>query len=96
MIPQEKMTVTEMILMSYLVDISAWLKGQKRINQEMVHLTKGDFLEILKTDFESLWTYEKVDYLSELSIAIGTLEEVSEAQFQELKINILSWEPTIE
>ncbi|HGD6272071.1 TPA: hypothetical protein ACIZ22_001517 [Streptococcus agalactiae] len=96
MIPQEKMTVTEMILMSYLVDISAWLKGQKRINQEMVHLTKGDFLEILKTDFESLWTYEKVDYLSELSIAIGTLEEVSEAQFQELKINILSWESTIE
>lgn len=96
MIPQEKMTVTEMILMSYLVDISAWLKGQKRINQEMVHLTKGDFLEILKTDFESLWTDETVDYLSELSIAIGTLEEVSEAQFQELKLNILSWEPTIE
>ncbi|WP_242258860.1 hypothetical protein [Streptococcus thoraltensis] len=96
MIPQEKMTVTEMILMSYLVDISAWLKGQKRINQEMIHLTKGDLLEILKTDFESMWTDETVDYLSELSIAIGTLEEVSEAQFQELKVSILSWEPTKE
>ena len=88
------MTITEMILMSYYFDMSEWLKGNKIINSDIVQKSKDDLLDMLKTDFEQLTTEDNNDYLDDLSISIGTLEELSEDNYQELKTAIFSWEPS--
>lgn len=88
------MTITEMILMSYYFDMSEWLKGNKIINSDIVQKSKDDLLDVLKTDFEQLTTEDNNDYLDDLSISIGTLEELSEDNHQKLKTAIFSWEPS--
>lgn len=88
------MTITEMILMSYYFDMSEWLKGNKIINSDIVQKSKDDLLNVLKTDFEQLTTEDNNDYLDDLSISIGILEELSEDNYQKLKTAIFSWEPS--
>lgn len=88
------MTITEMILMSYYFDMSEWLKGTKIINSDIVQKLKDDLLDVLKTDFEQLTTEASNDYLDDLSISIGTLEELSEDNYQKLKTEVFSWEPS--
>ncbi|RLU51744.1 hypothetical protein DIY07_09545 [Streptococcus iniae] len=95
MITQETMTITESILMTYLVDMSAWLIGQKNINHNIAQLTKEEIVTILKNDYDHLKTKRVTEYSEELWTTITTLEELSEQQFQDLKLNILSWEPTM-
>lgn len=94
MITDEMMTITEMILMSYYFDMSEWLKGNKIINSDIVQKSKDDLLNVLKTDFEQLTTEDNNDYLDDLSISIGILEELSEDNYQKLKTAIFSWEPS--
>ncbi|RCW16148.1 hypothetical protein CAC02_10065 [Streptococcus gallolyticus] len=94
MITDEMMRTTEMILMSYFFDMSEWLKGIKIINSDIVQKSKDDLLDVLKTDFEQLTTEDNNDYLDDLSISIGTLEELSEDNYQKLKTAIFSWEPS--
>lgn len=88
------MTITEMILMSYCFDMSEWLKGNKIVNSEVIQKSKDDLLEVLKTDFEQLTTEDNNDYLDDLSISISTLEELSEDNYQKLKTEVFSWEPS--
>lgn len=88
------MTITEMILMSYYFDMSEWLKGNKIVNSEVIQKSKDDLLEVLKTDFEQLTTEDNNDYLDDLSISISTLEELSEDNYQKLKTEVFSWEPS--
>ena len=94
MIADEMMTITEMILMSYYFDMSEWLKGNKIVNSEVIQKSKDDLLEVLKTDFEQLTTEDNNDYLDDLSISISTLEELSEDNYQKLKTEVFSWEPS--
>lgn len=94
MITDEMMTITEMILMSYYFDMSEWLKGNKIVNSEVIQKSKDDLLEVLKTDFEQLTTEDNNDYLDDLSISISTLEELSEDNYQKLKTEVFSWEPS--
>ena len=94
MITDEMMTITEMILMSYYFDMSEWLKGNKIFNSEVIQKSKDDLLEVLKTDFEQLTTEDNNDYLDDLSISISTLEELSEDNYQKLKTEVFSWEPS--
>ena len=94
MITDEMMTITEMILMSYFFDMSEWLKGTKIINSEIIQKSKDDLLDVLKTDFEQLTTEDNNDYLDDLSISIGTLEELSEDTYQKIKTEVFSWEPS--
>ena len=93
MITQEQMSVTEMIMMTYLFDMSKWLIGKKSINSETVKLTKEELLSGLKNDKATLETATSNDYLTELSTTIATLEKLPEADFQKMKLEILSWEP---
>lgn len=88
------MTITEMILMSYYFDMSEWLKGNKIVNSEIIQKSKDDLLDVLKTDFEQLTTEDNNDYLDDLSISISTLEELSEDNYQKLKTEVFSWEPS--
>ena len=88
------MTITEMILMSYYFDMSEWLKGNKIVNSEVIQKSKDNLLEVLKTDFEQLTTEDNNDYLDDLSISISTLEELSEDNYQKLKTEVFSWEPS--
>lgn len=88
------MRTTEMILMSYFFDMSEWLKGIKIINSDIVQKSKDDLLDRLKTDFEEMSTEDNNDYLDDLSISIGILEELSEDNYQKLKTAIFSWEPS--
>ena len=94
MITDEMMTITEMILMSYYFDMSEWLKGNKIVNSEIIQKSKDDLLDVLKTDFEQLTTEDNNDYLDDLSISISTLEELSEDNYQKLKTEVFSWEPS--
>lgn len=94
MITEEMMRTTEMILMSYYFDMSKWLRGTKIINSKIIQKSKDDLLDVLKTDFEQLTTEDNNDYLDDLSISIGTLEELSEDNYQKIKTAIFSWEPT--
>lgn len=94
MTTEEMMRTTEMILMSYFFDMSEWLKGTKIINSDIVQKSKDDLLDRLKTDFEEMSTEDNNDYLDDLSISIGILEELSEDNYQKLKTAIFSWEPS--
>lgn len=93
MITEEMKTTTEMILMTYLMDMVTWLIGQKNINQDMARLDKEEMLTILKNDYDDFKVDHPTEYDEELLTAITTLEKLSETQFQELKMTILSWEP---
>lgn len=95
MITEDMMRTTEMILMPYFFHMDDWLVGQKTINPEQAKSTKAELLEELKTDFDALLTDDISEYVSELSVAIGTLEEISEEQFQAIKLELLSWEPGV-
>lgn len=93
MITQETMNTTEMILMSYLFDMSDWLVGRKNTNQELTQATKEELTQLLKKDADTLSLEKHTVYENDLMVTIATLEEMTEAQFQKTKITILSWEP---
>ena len=88
------MMTTETLLMSYYFDMSEWLKGVKTVNVDIIQKSKNDLLDVLKTDFERLTTEDNNDYLDELSVSIATLEELSEDNYQKIKTEVFSWEPT--
>lgn len=92
MITEDMMRINEMVLMTYLFDTSDWLLGKKTINHEQAQMTKDELLKLLKDDFSFLLTDNLVEYVLELSTTIGTLEELSEDDFQKMKLDILSWE----
>ncbi|MEY8463120.1 hypothetical protein [Streptococcus merionis] len=96
MITEEKMSITEMILMPYFFEMSNWLNGQKVIQQENGQLTKAELLDLIRNDRKTIQTEHVTEYDKELATTIATLEELSEAQFQQLKMTILSWEPKAE
>ncbi|MBR2538479.1 MAG: hypothetical protein IKE54_04335 [Streptococcus sp.] len=93
MITQETMTTTEMILMSYFFDMSDWLVGRKNTNQELTQATKEELTQLLKKDADTLLLDKNTAYEDNLIVTIATLEEMTEAKFQETKVTILSWEP---
>lgn len=88
-------TTTEMILMTYLMDMVTWLIGQKNINQDMARLDKEEMLTVLKNDYDDFKANQVTEYDEALLTTISTLERFSEQQFQELKMTILSWEPNV-
>ena len=94
MITKEKMSTAEMILMPYLFEIDEWLKGNKVIQQKQVQLTKEELVTVIKNDVTTLQADQTTDYEEELQTTITVLEELSEAQFQKIKLDMLSWEPT--
>ncbi|MHA2621987.1 hypothetical protein ACXZ71_01005 [Streptococcus agalactiae] len=96
MITQEMKNTTEMILMSYFFDTSDWLVGRKSINQELTQATKEELTQLLKKDADTLLLDKNTAYENDLMVTITTLEEMSEAQFQETKVTILSWKPVRE
>ncbi|GAB6669568.1 hypothetical protein [Streptococcus pluranimalium] len=95
MITEEMKTTTEMILMTYLMDMVTWLIGQKNINQDMARLDKEEMLTVLKNDYDDFKANQVTEYDEALLTTISTLERFSEQQFQELKMTILSWEPNV-
>ncbi|WP_289087174.1 hypothetical protein [uncultured Streptococcus sp.] len=94
MITEEMMMTTEMLLMSYYFDMSEWLKGVKTVNVDIIQKSKGDVLDMLKTDFEGMSIEDNNEYLDDLSVSIATLEELSEDAYQKIKTEVFSWEPT--
>ncbi|MCO4541535.1 hypothetical protein Si077_00979 [Streptococcus infantarius subsp. infantarius] len=94
MITEEMMMTTETLLMSYYFDMSEWLKGIKRVNIDIIQKSKDELLDMLKSDFEELSTEDNNDYLDELSVSIATLEELSEDNYQKIKTEVFSWEPS--
>ncbi|MBE3600752.1 hypothetical protein [Streptococcus agalactiae] len=96
MITQETMTTTEIILMSYFFDTSDWLMGRKSINQELTQARKEELTQLLKKDADTLSLDKNTAYEDDLMVTIAALEEMTEAQFQETKVTILSWEPVKE
>ncbi|MGT2918934.1 hypothetical protein ACVR0Q_04590 [Streptococcus canis] len=95
MITEEMMTTTEMILMTYLFEIDEWLKDKKVIQQQQAQLTKEELVTVIKNDLIMLQADQATDYEKELQTTLKTLESLSEAQFQKMKLDLLSWEPTV-
>ncbi|HEL0016847.1 hypothetical protein KP773_09775 [Streptococcus equi subsp. zooepidemicus] len=95
MITEEMMTTTEMILMTYLFEIDEWLKDKKIIQQQQAQLTKEELVTVIKNDLIMLQADQATDYEKELQTTLKTLESLSEAQFQKMKLDLLSWEPTV-
>lgn len=89
------MTTTEMILMTYLFEIDEWLKDKKIIQQQQAQLTKEELVTVIKNDLIMLQADQATDYEKELQTTLKTLESLSEAQFQKMKLDLLSWEPTV-
>lgn len=89
------MTTTEMILMTYLFEIDEWLKDKKTIQQQQAQLTKEELVTVIKNDLIMLQADQATDYEKELQTTLKTLESLSEAQFQKMKLDLLSWEPTV-
>lgn len=89
------MTTTEMILMTYLFEIDEWLKDKKVIQQQQAQLTKEELVTVIKNDVTTLQADQVTDYEKELQTTLKTLEALSEAQFQKMKLDLLSWEPTV-
>ena len=94
MVTEEMMMTTETLLMSYYFDMSKWLKGNKIVNIDIIQKSKDELLDMLKSDFEELSTEDNNDYLDELSVSIATLEELSEDNYQKIKTEVFSWEPS--
>ena len=88
MLTEEMKMTTESILMSYYFEMSEWLMGNKVVNT--------DILELLKEDLEQLEKTTDNEYVNDLQTAIDTLEEVTEEQYQMVKMAISSWEPVSE
>lgn len=88
-------TTTEMILMTYLFEIDEWLKDKKVIQQQQAQLTKEELVTVIKNDLIMLQADQATDYEKELQTTLKTLEALSEAQFQKMKLDLLSWEPTV-
>ncbi|EHI69182.1 hypothetical protein ACVRY7_08870 [Streptococcus ictaluri] len=95
MITEEMMTTTEMILMTYLFEIDEWLKDKKVIQQQQAQLTKEELVTVIKNDLTTFQADQVTDYEKELQTTLKTLEALSEAQFQKMKLDLLSWEPTV-
>ncbi|MFS5167674.1 hypothetical protein [Streptococcus halichoeri] len=95
MITEEMMTTTEMILMTYLFEIDEWLKDKKVIQQQQAQLTKEELVTVIKNDVTTLQADQTTDYEEDLQTTLTTLEALSEAQFQKMKLEMLSWEPTV-
>ncbi|HEN0107868.1 TPA: hypothetical protein U3P56_000627 [Streptococcus agalactiae] len=95
MITEEMMTTTEMILMTYLFEIDEWLKDKKVIQQKQAQLTKEELGTVIKNDLIMLQDDQTTDYEEELQTTMTVLEAMSEAQFQKMKLDLLSWEPTV-
>ncbi|MFS6205499.1 hypothetical protein [Streptococcus dysgalactiae] len=95
MITEEMMTTTEMILMTYLFEIDEWLKDKKVIQQQQAQLTKEELVTVIKNDVTTLQADQTTDYEEDLQTTLTTLEALSEAQFQKMKLDLLSWEPTV-
>lgn len=89
------MTTTEMILMTYLFEIDEWLKDKKVIQQQQAQLTKEELVTVIKNDLTTFQADQVTDYEKELQTTLKTLEALSEAQFQKMKLDLLSWEPTV-
>lgn len=89
------MTTTEMILMTYLFEIDEWLKDKKVIQQQQAQLTKEELVTVIKNDVTTLQADQTTDYEEDLQTTLTTLEALSEAQFQKMKLDLLSWEPTV-
>ncbi|MCB2833587.1 hypothetical protein [Streptococcus dysgalactiae] len=94
MITEEMMTTTEMILMTYLFEIDKWLKDKKVIQQQQAQLTKEELVTVIKNDLIMLQADQVTDYEEYLKITLTVLEALSEAQFQKMTLDMLSWEPT--
>lgn len=94
MITEEMMTTTEMILMTYLFEIDEWLKDKKVIQQKQAQLTKEELGTVIKNDLIMLQADQTTDYEEELQTTMTVLEAMSEAQFQKMKLDLLSWEWT--
>ncbi|WP_159544601.1 hypothetical protein [Streptococcus halichoeri] len=94
MITEEMMTTTDMILMTYLFEIDEWLKGNKVIQKEQAQLTKEELVTVIRNDVTTLQADQTTDYEEDLQTTLTTLEALSEAQFQKMKLEMLSWEPT--
>ncbi|HEN9895000.1 TPA: hypothetical protein ACJRTK_001720 [Streptococcus agalactiae] len=95
MITEEMMTTTEMILMTYLFEIDEWLKDKKVIQQQQAQLKKEELVTVIKNDLTTLQADQATDYEEDLQITLTVLEAVPEAQFQKMKLDLLSWEPTV-
>lgn len=89
------MTTTEMILMTYLFEIDEWLKDKKVIQQQQAQLKKEELVTVIKNDLTTLQADQATDYEEDLQITLTVLEAVPEAQFQKMKLDLLSWEPTV-
>lgn len=89
------MTITEMILMTYLFEIDEWLKDKKVIQQQQAQLTKEELVTVIKNDLIMLQADQATNYEEDLQITLTVLEAVSEARFQKMKLDLLSWEPTV-
>lgn len=94
MVTEEMMMTTETLLMSYYFDMSEWLIGNKIVNIDIIQKSKDELLDMLKSDFEELSTEDNSEYLDELSVSIATLEELSEDNYQKIKTEVFSWEPS--
>lgn len=76
------MTITEMILMTYLFEIDEWLKDKKVIQQQQAQLTKEELVTVIKNDLIMLQADQATNYEEDLQITLTVLEAVSEARFQ--------------
>ena len=95
MLTEEMMTTTEMILMTYLFEIDEWLKDKKVIQQQQAQLTKEELVTVIKNDLTTFQANQATDYEKKLHTTLTTLEALSEAQFQKMKLEILSWGPNV-
>lgn len=95
MITEEMMTTTEMILMTYLFEIDEWLKDKKVIQQQQAQLTKEELVTAIKNDSIMLQADQATNYEEDLQTTLTVLESLPEAQFQKMKLDLLSWEPTV-
>lgn len=84
-----------MILMTYLFEIDEWLKDKKVIQQQQAQLTKEELVTVIKNDLIMLQADQATNYEEDLQITLTVLEAVSEARFQKMKLDLLSWEPTV-
>lgn len=89
------MTTTEMILMTYLFEIDEWLKDKKVIQQQQAQLTKEELVTAIKNDSIMLQADQATNYEEDLQTTLTVLESLPEAQFQKMKLDLLSWEPTV-
>ena len=96
-ITKEQETTVEMTLMDYLLDMEDFIQGKKTLNVMNIRRPKAAIIKILQADLDDFkqngFEDGGEDFAENLTQTITVLENMTDAEYTEIKQNILDFEP---